>query len=252
MTEEKDIALVTGYLENQLGPDDKESVEKRLSEEPEFQALFQDLKQLTKGMEHLTHAQLLARIDRLEENLEDPLARKGETKTVFWTFQRLAAAFIGLAVVAFASWYGLSGSGEVDGVALYSEYYVAYDNSVIPIVRADDAETLIERAFHAYELQEYEQANDLFDELLKTDDRLLVKFYAGIAAMEVEESGKATRLLKTVIDQQADFEIQAQWYLALNYLKQKEYDLTIQLLEKLVDTDNSFSPKAKELLKEIR
>ena len=253
MTEEKDIALVTDYLEGSLGPEEKEQVEKRLQLEADFSALFQDIKQLTGGMERLSHKKLLERMDTLEENLDNPLEKKPETKTVFWTFQRLAAVFIGLAIVAFASWYGLSGSGELNGPILYQQYYQAYDNVMVPITRGeDDNMSLLERAFSAYEQGSYEEADGLFDELLTSEQPVFVSFYAGIAALEANEDEKGKALLEKVMNTDDAFADRARWYLALHHLNKEEYNTTISLLEGLKETESSYAARATELLKELR
>ena len=252
MTEEKDIALVADYLEGRLDEGEKARVEMRLQEDEVFKALFEELKLLQKGMEHMQHRPLLAVMDRLEEGLDNPLAqKKAETKTVFWTFQRLAAAFIGLAVVAFASWYGLSGSG-VDGPALYSEYYEAYENVMVPITRDETEQTLIVRTFTAYELGEYGKADVLFDDLLKEEQPVFVSFYAGLSALEVGENEKGKELLSKVMNTDDVFAVRARWHLALHHLKKEEYTTTITLLETLKESEGSLSARANELLKEIR
>lgn len=252
MTEEKDIALVVDYLEDRLSTEERAEVTERLQTEPGFKVLHDDLKLLQGGLEGLAHRNLLSRMDRLEEDLDNPLEKKPEGKQIFWTFQRIAAAFIGLALVAFASWYGLSEDGEVNGVALYTEYYSAYENTMMPITRGQGTLTMIERTFEAYETEQYPVADALFTELVAVDKRPFVRFYAGIVAMEVGEVDRAEALFAGVIEEGGDFALQAQWYAALNYLKQEDYENTTTLLEKLEETESSFSQRAKELLKEIR
>lgn len=252
MTEEKDIALVADYLEDQMEAGERERVEKRLQEDEAFRSLFEDIKNLQTGLGKLEHRQLLNRMDKLEATLDNPLERKAETKTIFWTFQRLAAAFIGLALVAFASWYGLKGNGVVDGAELFGEYYQAYDNVMVPITRGEESLSALEKAFEAYELKDYEKADGFFDSLLQTEQKPFVSFYAGITAIEVGNGVKAEALLNSVIDVKGLFAERAQWYLALYHLKNEEYNTTIILLEALKETESSYSARATELLKEIR
>ena len=252
MTEEKDIALVADYLEDRMEAGERESVEKRLQEDEAFKALFDDIKELQTGLEGMNHKHLLARMDKLEATLGNPLEQKAETKTVFWNFQRIAAAFIGLAIVALASWYGLSVNGAIDGAALFAQNYKAYDNVMVPITRGEEALTLLEQTFEAYELKEYQKADGLFDQLLESKQKPFVSFYAGITAMEVGKNEKTERLLNSVIEEGTLFAEIAQWYLALHHLKKEEYKTTIILLESLEKTQSTFSARATELLKEIR
>ncbi|MCE7996063.1 MAG: hypothetical protein HEP71_29055 [Roseivirga sp.] len=252
MAEENDIALIESYLQGELDAERSNEVEQRLAQNTDFRLLFEDIKTMTEGMGKLKHKSLLERIDKLETGLENPLTSKKETKVVYWTIQRIAAAFIGLAVIATVSWFALSRGSQVDKSTLYAEYFTAYENVIVPRVRSDEDVTLLVRTFRAYDDGDYTTAVELFDELLIEDQRVFVRFYGAIAYMENGNTAKTLDLLKGVINEHGDFETQATWYLALNYIKREDYDNAKSLLEELAGSSTTYQKKAQELLKKMR
>lgn len=252
MAEENDIALIESYLQGGLDADRKAEVEKRLAEDSDFNLLLEDTRLMTEGLGRLKHKSLLERIDKLEADLENPLMAGKDTKIVFWTVQRVAAAFIGLAVVAVASWYMVTGSSSVSGIALYEDYHKVYPNVVVPTTRGQEDLTLLTRTFRAYDQELYDSAAVLFDELLQDDRREFVRLYAGLTYLEVDDYDRAQFLLNTIVSEKGEYEIEAKWYLALTYIKIEEYDNAKTLLMDLISTSTTHQKRAQELLKRMR
>lgn len=252
MAEENDIALIESYLLGELDAEKKSEVEQRLIEETDFKMLFEDTRVLIDGLGRLQHKKLLNKIDELESGLSNPLEAKKEVRSIFWTVQRMAAAFIGLAVVAMAGWYIMTGDGIINGTALYEEYHQAYPNVLVPTTRSEEELTLIIKAFRAYDQHAYDSAGLLFTELLKKDKREFVRFYAALTYIEMDKSDQGIDMLKTIISEKGDFQTQANWYLALNYIKKLEYDNAKPLLEELGGSSTTYQTKAQELLKKMR
>jgi tetratricopeptide (TPR) repeat protein len=251
MAEENDIALIESYLQGELDAKQKNEVEERLGADMAFKELFFDTRIMLEGLGKLRHRTLLNRIDQLEANLGNPLEKKNETKTVFWTIQRVAAAFIGLAIVATVSLYLIRGNTEVTGNELYKEYFIAYENAIVPITRGEDDPTLLVRTFRAYESENYATAITLFDELLKVDEREFISFYGAIAYMGAGDAQKAAGLLKKLVTEKGEFAQQATWYLALNYIKLEDNDNAKSLLITLVE-NTTYNERAQQLLKRMR
>lgn len=252
MAEENDIALIESYLQGELSAEEKRAVEQRLARETDFKLLFEDTRTMIEGLGAIRHKGLLGRIDELEKDLGNPLESKKEARVVYWSVQRIAAVFIGLAIVAITSWYVLKGDGSVDGAALYEEYYTTYMNVFKPSTRGEEEQTLMVETFGAYDQGAYDTAAGLFDRLLEEDNRAFVRFYAAITYLENNENEKATDLLTILMRERGDFETQATWYLALNYLKTENYDNAKSLLEGLIGSPTAYQKKAQELLKKMK
>lgn len=252
MAEENDIALIESYLQGELSAEEKRAVEQRLARETDFKLLFEDTRTMIEGLGAIRHKGLLGRIDELEEGLGNPLESKKETRVIYWTVQRIAATFIGLAVVAITSWYVVRGDGAISGPVLYEDYHKSYPNVVVPTTRSEESLTLLTRTFRAYDQALYDSAAILFEELLQEDKREFVRLYAGLTYIEIDENDKAQFLLTTIISEKGEYEIQATWYLALNYIKTEDYDNAKSLLTDLISTSTTYQKKAQELLKKMR
>lgn len=253
MAEENDIALIESYLLGEMDNEARAWFEARLEEDKAFRLLFEDVQALTEGLGRVKHRALLERMDVLETRLDDPLNRSTGTKTVFWTAQRLAAVFAGLVVVALVSWFLFgTGGAKPDGASLYGEYFTMYENVMVPITRGEGKASLLDSTFQAYEQGEYTQAEVLFEALIREDDRTFIRLYAALTYMELNRQEKAEEQLEEIVKNNGDFSIQARWYLALNYLKNEEYEQSIPLLEDLVAAKSTYAPRAQELLKIIR
>lgn len=252
MAEENDIALIESYLLGELDAEQKKEVELRLARDTDFKLLFEDTKAMIDGLNRLKHKKLLSRMDELESGLVNPLEEKKETRVVYWTVQRIAAVFIGLAVVAITSWYVVRGDGSISGPALYENYHKVYPNVVVPTTRGEEDLTLLARTFRAYDQALYDSAAVLFEELLLEDKREFVRLYAGLTSIEINENDRAQFLLTTIISEKGEYEIQATWYLALNYIKTEDYNNAKSLLTDLISTSTTYQKKAQELLKKMR
>lgn len=252
MAEENEIALIESYLQGELSAEREQEVEERLKADADFKSLFDDTKVMIEGLNKLRHKSLLGRIDQLELGLGNPLEVKEEVKTIFWTVQRIAATFIGLAVVALASWYIIRDDGTINGVALYEEYHQVYPNVLVPTTRSEEELTLITKTFRAYDQQVYDSAGLLFTELLKEDKREFVRFYAALAYIEMDKSNLGIDMLKTIISEKGDFQTQAIWYLALNYIKREEYNNAKSLLKELAGSSTTYQEKAQQLLSKMK
>jgi hypothetical protein len=252
MAEEKDMALIEGYLQGGLDKEQEAAVAQRLAEDADFKLLFEDTRLMIEGLGKLRHKGLLHRIDSLEAGLENPLTVKKKVKTISWTVSRMAAAFTGIALLALASWYVFRADSDAGGASLYEEYYTVYTNTIVPKVRSGEDPTLIVRTFKAYDEADFVTAEPLFGELLKVNNSEFVRFYAAIAYMEVGETEKASGLLTTIISEEGGFMTQAKWYLALNYIRTEDYQNAKSLLKELAGSSTTYQDKAQELLKKMR
>jgi len=252
MAEENDIALIESYLQGELSAEREQEIEERLKADADFKLLFDDTRVMIEGLSKLRHKSLLGRIDQLESSLGNPLEVKKEAKTIYWSAQRVAAALIGLAIVAGATWYSMTSNNAASGGDLYEEYFSAYSNTIVPITRSNEELTLLVRTFRAYDEQVYDSATIYFDELMLTDQREFVRFYGALAYMEADDTQKTTLLLKTIISEQGDFQTQATWYLALNYIKREEYNNAKSLLKELAGSSTTYQEKAQQLLSKMK
>ena len=134
---------------------------------------------------------------------------------------------------------------------LYTAYFSPHTNTFAPIERNKTSATILEKAFLAYENNEFEKALILFEETKETNNTA-IQFYKASSYMALNNIEKALPLLEKVGTSKDVYANYAHWYLALCYLKKNQLQNSKSHLEIIVT--NSYYPhkKAKELLNEIR
>lgn len=106
----------------------------------------------------------------------------------------------------------------------------------------------IETAFNA---GDYSSVLPLLEQHLQVQpDDQQAQIYASIAALELDQIDKAIAVLRPIGNGQSIYKSTAQWYLALAYLKQKNYDQSRAALS-TIPTDNYWYTKAQALLKKL-
>ncbi len=106
----------------------------------------------------------------------------------------------------------------------------------------------IETTFNA---GDYASALPLLEQHLQAQpDDQQAQIYAGIAALELDQIDKAIALLSPVSASPSIYKSTAQWYLALTYLKQKDYGQSQAALS-TIPADNYWYAKAQALLKKL-
>jgi hypothetical protein len=120
------------------------------------------------------------------------------------------------------------------GSGLYDEYYSPYPD-MLSTRSINDAE--INRAMEAYNSGSYAESADLLEAIESSD--ALVLLYLGIARME---SNKLEEAVNTLLPLSTDERVgqQAQWYLALTYLKQGSEEAAKSVLRKIASDDSHY------------
>ena len=94
----------------------------------------------------------------------------------------------------------------------------------------------------------------LFNESLDKDpENIYVRYYTGLASIEANQLQKAVTEFKYIIDQKNNMFVEnAEWYLALSYLKNNQVKESKSLLTEIINnTSNSHNKEASQILKRI-
>lgn len=135
-----------------------------------------------------------------------------------------------------------------DSVKLFEEYYKPYPN-IIPMVRGTAADFDMKAAMVLYNSGNYQQAVTEFDKILSSDpENEAALFYKGISYLSLEKGDKAESDLEHALSlQNGKLKDQAEWYLALSYLLNDKVPEAENLLVKIVNEKNYYSPQAENL-----
>lgn len=217
------------YLRNEMTTDARLAFEQELSANPELLNETKKMAGIMASLDHLKAKQLLNTFSNTKSS-------------TLWGFNtwRYAAAIAGIILVG--SLFILnSGNSSVE---LFDKYYKVYPNVVSPSERSGSTVDQ-DQVWQLYESGQYEQALPLFTEQLARNPTEQIRFYAGLTALEAGDTDLAQELLSTDFNQFAN---QAQWYLALTFIKTGSNSEASEVLLQIAESNTSYSNRASELL----
>lgn len=219
------------YLSRQM------SEEERLRFEAEIQADPDKMKDLRNRMQAELAVIATAREEEVA-SLRERFAQQAEApvRSFSWVYLAAAAAVILIIGLIFL----LRPQTELDPQAMFA---ANYEVPAAPQARGNNrVDSLLDEAHRLYNLEQYEQAIPLFEEYAETDPQKSTEQYQNtrlfmaIALLETNQLSKAIAGL----NQLAQENEMAQWYLALAFLKQEQPQKAKTILESIATNDRHF------------
>ena len=252
--EDINIDLIEQYLAGRSSKKEKEELEKRLQEDSAFNALFEDVKKMIRGVELSARNELLNKLRETEKGLPD-IAMERKPKVVRIRRLKYAIAVAATIALLIGSVYTILTTRDDGSRENYlTNYYAPYPNIIHPVQRAED--TLMtdeELAYYYYESEQYEKALEMF---LKLEEDSVYSestlFYLANIYMALGNYEEAIEKFNTLLNDSIVFENQTRWYLSLCYLESKNFDSAEKQLEQITKSENSYNEKAVELLGKVR
>jgi len=249
--EEKDIDLIEQYLEGTLKGSDLDTFNQRMEEDQEFRSSLEEMETMVSGIRYSGRRKVKQELETLEANL--PEIALDQDTPVIPLFKRkwFAAAASVLIIAISALWLFNPSDSHQD---LFNSYYTPYLNVVNPTLRAEQPTNipLRDQAYQAYDRQEYQKAVDAFLSIPEHEQEVEDQLYLGISYLSLQNMQEAVTVLKTYVQEQEQFKLQAQWYLALAYIAQGESELAVPLLNQ-VSTERGFKAvEAQNLLQQLK
>lgn len=105
---------------------------------------------------------------------------------------------------------------------------------------------------NAYQKKEYKVALQKFNAMLNIDKEFIL--YKAICLIETKQLPEAIDLLNQLVSdgEGTEYWQQANWYLAISYLKKHEKDKAMQLFEKIANLDGVYKKEAETTIKELQ
>tara|TARA_A100000171_G_C2137633_1_gene151652 strand:- start:3922 stop:4947 length:1026 start_codon:yes stop_codon:yes gene_type:complete len=244
----ENLDLIDAYLNGNLDTNEMLDFDDRLKSDPEFQLEFQEVKLI----KNITREEVKSKVLQSLKNQEASIQSLQITKT-HTTMKKYISIAATLLLIVSLSYFGLfSGTSEVDGSKIFGEYYEAYTNVASGIERgsAVDLTDLKNRAYYAYDLGSYEEAERGLTQLVETEKNADNYFYLGISHIETGNLDAAINDLNVVLNNYSKYTDQAQWYLALTLLKNGSTDEALSNLVDLSVKGESYKEQSLEILKE--
>lgn len=191
---------------------------------------------------------------RLEENLfyDTTLKNKEIEKLkmknfIDYKYFKRMAAFLLIFILFSISWSGVS----INPQTLFEKYYLPY-----PSILSNRGENktqeqqLINKASYYYENNEWIKSESYFNRLIETNPyNSIYNFYLGIIYLELDQVDKSINNFLIVLQSNNYLiEEQANWYLALSYIKKGKQTNAKYYLKKIVNQNSEISKKADRLL----
>ena len=230
------------YFNHKLSTEEQRDFEEKLKSDKDFAKEVEEQALLINAFDEMQAQELLRRFGKIEEELEG-----GKVKQFgFPVYLRWAAAIAVLAVVSLVVYLNSNNSGK----ELFLAYYIPYPNVESPVSRSEAEGNAV---WQSYERGDYKAAYQQFDRALEIDAAdLASQFYLGICALELNKLKVAEKAFTTVAAvKNATYAEQAEWYLALSYLKEGKRKKARGSLEEIIATNSSYTGKAKSLLGEL-
>ncbi|CAL2077310.1 hypothetical protein [Tenacibaculum sp. 190524A05c] len=220
--------LIQKYHSNKLNNEEQMLFDNLANTNDEFKALLKE------------HENLNAAFQIIEDNEVSDLIKNLESKNNDKNiFLKIAAAI----TIFITGYYFLFYSGTN-----YDSYFEEYPNVYYPITRGA-SENDLQKAFSAYEQQNYELAIQKFDSLLIENKIPEIKFYKAMSLLNMGKKDEALALLKELSVINFDYSEETLWYLSITSILLDQKDLAKYTLQSMNEKGMKFKKKErKEIL----
>lgn len=265
MEKEKDIQLITAYLDSDLSDSDRLLVENRLKEDAPFAAMLKETQVLVEQVRLSNHRALMDKIKSWESELPpiviEDLPPNGENprKTSFWKLWIGIAAVILIAAGIYYAFYKKEKTSPRD--TLVAQYFAPYPN--VQLTMGSTEEALLTKAYEAYTSKSWENAARLFDQVIPTlatdtqtppqkEKYLTAVFYQGISLLALKDGNKAVSCFSAFIaatDKDNALYEPALWYMSLAQIQAGQNP---SALDTLLNIENTrYHEKGTKLKKDL-
>jgi hypothetical protein len=254
------------YLYYDLSPEEKEALEREISENPDLAEAYHQGRKVRKylkakiELEEMRSDPSLAEAERLAGLAygNDPGRRNSSVPTGGglerltpgrkYLFTALAAAVAVILVII-----GLSPS-RVDADRLFSTYYEPLDATDYT-QRGDGSDLYLNLAegIRLYNQGAYEKANHIFSLLYDIHEPLAeVRLFSGLTYMGLGAYDTSVHFFEELLQHNVRYVPEATWYLSLCYLKTGELEKARDLLSGLDEYEGLYREQAQDLRRKLR
>ena len=239
--------LLYNYFSKRLTVEEERLFKELLKSDSDFNKQFEFEKNLKEVIRDEESVKLKSKLVGFEKEIsKDKSVRKLRRSTYEkWAMAASIALLIGL------GWLGYTNFSGPNYNDLYQENFQGYPNTVYTITRSDSNQTPERDAFIAYESGDFKGAADSFQEISKGAQTNYLNFYLGMSYLHLNQLKQAKTYFTKTINGKNDFVDEANWYMALVALKEKNTASAKQYLMQLTAADSYNQAKAKQLMEKL-
>jgi hypothetical protein len=198
------------------------------------------------------HEQERNNLKQMLRQVEEEFAKPKAKRVHLLWYRRIALA--ASVIIAIGLWWVLGNRNENN---LYVAHFRPYPNVIAPVTRNAIAgsETLVQKAFWAYENGSYAEADVFFEQLFLQSGEYFAKFYQAMSKMAVGNTAAALEILQNNDWPTTPFDMKAaaKWYAALCLLAQNKNSEALPILEQIADNEASqYAREAKIIIARLK
>ncbi len=239
------IELFTAYLEKDLTNADRQSFEKRLTLDVDFNTEFKEFQDVYNILENQFSKERLSVLDSIQAartQFERNSSSSGVSRKVFpfkpWQMGVAASILLVIGLFFFNN----------SGKPTYSDF--AIHDAIVLTVRSE-TDSISKNAETKFNSGNYQQAIVYFDALLKqSPQNIEIELYKAIAQIETNDFISAEKLLQAISRGNSVYVSNALYWHALSKLKQKKYSEAKSILLNISSESEEYS-KAQKLLSKL-
>jgi tetratricopeptide (TPR) repeat protein len=242
--EQNDIILLDRYFDDQLSPQERQTVEARVLTEPELGADFalRQQQMLWLQQEPRRQAMLAQTADLGAQYFGEEEAVAPAPIRVTWT-RRLLAAAAAVALLAVAVW--VFRGAEKPTYAGYVQH------APLQLIQRGAAENTAVAAENAFNAGRYAEALPLLQNLRNAQpDNQVLQLYEGICYLEMNRNAEAMVVFQAIANGNSALKGEGVWYLALSHWKNGDITTCKQVLQQIQVGSDRYN-QAQQLLSDL-
>lgn len=240
--------LFDSYFSGKLSKDEIKAFNQRLQDDPDFNAEFQELKEIKYSVRVRARQDAHVLFDKIEERIDS----EGTGFNI--NPKRLLINLTTILLIVFSVYYAIDVTSEPSTKKLFEEYYKS-PNSISQPTGNDtdnDISTLNGEAYLAYEMENFSLASRKFRELTRVEKNAYNYFFQGISNIEDQNYELAIDNFNRVINGFEDLNDEATWYLSMALLANDSEDEAIANLAVLaLNNLSTYRTKCVEILQKL-
>ncbi|WP_109301763.1 lipopolysaccharide assembly protein LapB [Aquimarina sp. AU474] len=229
---------IEAYLNNTLSQEERSVFEKEMEQDSELRTEVDKHKVLHDVLSDTDTLAFKEKLVKISEEIKAEGTRSGSWFSQHWKMAATIAVILGIGSIL---WFNANRTNE--NQKLYAAYYEPFP--IEDTTRGESTNDLGDALLH-YAKGEYDRVITTLEELVHIPDQEQLSLYLGNSYMNTGEEQKAIDIFKN-IDNNSKYYENAQWYLALTYLKLGDTKQLKPLLTAIINYNGVYKESATNL-----
>ncbi|MDQ3193147.1 MAG: hypothetical protein M3Q58_16305 [Bacteroidota bacterium] len=240
----EDFEMMESYFEDRMSEAEKASFEAKLILDENFKDEFEVYKKVRQGIFIAGEAELRDKLKAADKEIE-PSLRAKDRNNIIPLYKKLLVAASIAALISMSYLLFLKDD--------YQFRKFEEKEPGLPVLMNNNEKSALNKAMTLYKAGEYSESKEIIENLLSIkpeNDTLL--YFNGVVNYELEAYSKAADQFEAVSEIESVFNEQAEYRLALSYLRLSKENKARVVLEKIVSNPSHlYKEQAQELLKQL-